>query len=251
MSYSVHQLSQLASVSVRTLHYYDEIGLLSPVRLKNGYRQYGENELLRLQQILFFRELDFPLDEIQRIMNSRYFDMSVALQDQRKLLELKKKRLNGLIKTIDKTLNKLNNEKNMNDKELYGSFTKEEMDQYAQEAKERWGHTEAYKQSQERTKHFTKEDWKKLKEGMDVFMKKVVATMDKGPESPEFQELIDQHYKSLRTFYKPNLEMYRGLANMYVDDPRFKAFYEKYAPGLAEMMRDAMIAYCDTREGKK
>lgn len=136
MNYSVQKLAKLASVSVRTLHYYDEIGLLKPVRLKNGYRQYGENELLRLQQILFFRELDFPLEEIQRIMNSRYFDMSVALHDQRKLLELKKKRLNGLIKTIDKTLTKINLQNNMDDQELYGSFTKDEMDQYAAEAKE-------------------------------------------------------------------------------------------------------------------
>jgi DNA-binding transcriptional MerR regulator len=250
MNYSVQKLAKLASVSVRTLHYYDEIGLLKPVRLKNGYRQYGENELLRLQQILFFRELDFPLEEIQRIMNSRYFDMSVALHDQRKLLELKKKRLNGLIKTIDKTLTKINLQNNMDDQELYGSFTKDEMDQYAAEAKERWGHTEAYRQSQERTKHFTKDDWKKLKDGMDAFMKKIVATMDKGPKSPEFQKLISEHYNNLRMFYKPNLKMYRGLAEMYVADPRFTAYYENYAPGLAKVMKEAMIAYCDTHEQK-
>lgn len=248
MNYSVHQLANLASISVRTLHYYDEIGLLKPIRLKNGYRQYGENELLKLQQILFFRELDFPLEEIQKIMNSRYFDMSVALQDQRKLLALKKKRLNGLIKTIDKTLVKINHEKHMNDEELYGSFTKDEMDQYAAEAKKRWGHTGAYKQSEERTKNFIKDDWKHLKEGMDTLTKKLAAAMDKGPRSPEFQKLIDEHYHSLRKFYEPNLEIYRGLANMYVDDPRFKAFYDKYAPGLAEMMREAMLAYCDTHE---
>jgi DNA-binding transcriptional MerR regulator len=248
MNYSVHQLANLASVSVRTLHYYDEIGLLKPVRLKNGYRQYGEKELLRLQQILFFRELDFPLEEIQRIMNSRYFDMSIALQDQRKLLELKKKRVNGLIKTIDKTLVKINHEKHMDDEELYGSFTKDEMDRYADEAKKRWGHTDAYRQSQESTKNFSKDDWKNLKEGMDTLTKKLAATMDKGPRSPEFQDLIDEHYHSLRTFYEPNLEIYRGLANMYVDDSRFKAFYDKYAPGLAEMMREAMLVYCDTHE---
>ena len=183
-------------------------------------------------------------------MNSRYLDMSVALQDQRKLLELKKKRLSGLIKTIDKTLTKLNHEKNMNDEELYDSFTKEKMDQYTKEAKERWGHTEAYKQSQERVKKLTKEDFARIKKEGDELMKELVKNMDKSPESKEVQKLIAQHYNNLRTFYEPNLKLYRGLANMYVDDPRFRAYYEKYAVGLAEFMKEAIIVYCDEREQK-
>lgn len=249
MAYTINRLAELAGVSVRTLHYYDEIGLLKPSRIRsNGYREYAEAELLRLQQIMFFRELDFPLAEIKRVMASQRFDMRAALADQRRLIELKKKRLTGLIATIDKTIKKLNDEDTMNDEELYDAFSDEEQKQYAAEAKERWGTTEAYKQSQERLKKMTKADMAKLKEEGDRFMKVVAATMDKGATSPEFQALIDQHYNSLRIWYEPNLTMYRGLANMYVADPRFTAYYEKYAPGLAQVMRDAMIAYCDARE---
>ncbi len=251
MAYTIHKLATLAGVSVRTLHYYDEIGLLKPSRIRhNGYREYGEAELLKLQQILFFRELDFSLDDIKRTLSSQYFDMRSALLDHRKLIELKKKRLNGLITTIDKTLKKLNHETSMHDDELYDAFKDEEQKQYAAEVKERWGRTEAYRQSQERLKKMTKADMAKLKKDADVFMKVVAETMPKGATSPEFQKLIDEHYNSLRTWYEPNLELYRGLAEMYIQDPRFTAYYEKYAEGLAKVMHDGMIAYCDAREQK-
>lgn len=252
MPYTVKQLANLAGVSVRTLHYYDEAGLLKPARVEgNGYRQYGDTELLSLQQILFFRELDFPLEEIRRIMASPYFDMAAALRDQRKLIELKKKRLSGLIETIDKTLRKLKKEITMEDKELYGTLSKEEMGAYAAEAKQRWGHTDAWRQSQERTAKFTAQDWADMKKSVDVFMQALVRDMGKGATSPEMQARIAEHYNSLRTFYEPNLEMYRGLAEMYIADPRFTAFYEKYAVGLAEVVHDAMIYYVDVQEGKK
>jgi DNA-binding transcriptional MerR regulator len=201
MPYNVNQLAKLAGISVRTLHHYDQIGLLTPRRIQsNGYRQYEEDELLKLQQILFFRELDFPLLEIKRILTSPSFDMREALEDQRKLIELKKKRLSGLMATIDKTIKKINNEITMDDKDLYGTFSKEEADQYAAEAKERWGHTEAYKQSQERVKKMTKADWARMSEETDAIMKGLVANMDKGPKSDEILPLIARHHNSLRNF---------------------------------------------------
>lgn len=252
MAYTINHLAALAHVSVRTLHYYDEIGLLKPSRIRpNGYREYQESELFRLQQILFFRELDFPLADIKRIMASPHFDMHRALTDQRTLIELKKKRLNRLIATIDKTLKKLTYATPMNDEEIYDAFNDEDQKRYADEVKERWGNTQAYKQSQERLKKMSKSDIEKIKKDGEEFMKIVVATMHNGATSPEFQALIAQHYNALRTWYEPNFELYRGLANMYVDDPRFKAYYEKYAPGLAQVMHDAMIAYCDNEEKKK
>ncbi len=245
MAYTIHKLATLAHVSVRTLHYYDEIGLLKPSRvLTNGYREYGETELLKLQQIMFFRELDFSLADIKQIMLSQHFSMRAALIEQRTLLDLKQKRLHNLIATIDKTLKKINNAESMNDEELYNAFDDEEQKHYIAEAKARWGHTDTYRQSQERLKKMTKADLEKIKLDTEFFMKKVVATMNKGATSPEFQHLIDQHYNRLRIWYEPNLELYRNLANMYVDDPRFKAYYEKFAPGLAEVMREAMIFYC-------
>ncbi len=122
------------------------------------------------------------------------------------------------------------------------------MDQYAAEAKQRWGNTEAYKQSQERVKKMTKADFARIAKEGDELMKEIVANKDKGTASEEIQKLIDKHYNNLRHFYEPNLEMYRGLANMYVDDARFTAYYEKYSPGLAVFMHAAMIVYCDARK---
>lgn len=251
MAYTINQLAKIATISVRTLHHYDEIGLLNPSRLRpNGYREYEEAELLKLQQILFFRELDFPLAEIKRIISSPHFNMRLALTDQRQLIELKKKRLDGLIATIDKTLKKITHHTRMHDNELYTSFDTAEEDQYAAEAKARWGHTEAYKQSQERYKKMSKDDIARIKKESDELMKKIVANRAQGAQSPDIQQLIAQHYNNLRHFYEPNLEMYRGLAEMYVADPRFTAYYEKYDKNLAQFMKEAMCAFCDA-EAKK
>jgi DNA-binding transcriptional MerR regulator len=253
MSYTVQQLATLAGVSVRTLHHYDQVGLLKPARVKNnGYRFYEEAELLRLQQILFFRELDFPLEDIKKIITSPSFNMEEALRDQRKLIGMKKDRLSLLVKTIDKTIKKINKQTNMEDQELYGNFSKEEMEKYNEEAKEKWGHTEAYKQSTERVKKMGKDGLNKvLKESGELTLEIAEAMKDGAkPESDKTQKLIARHYAGLRAFYEPNPEMYRGLAEMYVADPRFKANYEKVAEGLAEYLRDGMLYYAKS-EGMK
>ena len=117
--------------------------------------------------------------------------------------------------------------------------------QYAEEAKQRWGHTEAYKQSQERVAKMTPEQWEKIKQDGDALMREIVSQMGQGAKSPEAQALIAKHYNNLRNFYEPNLEMYRGLAEMYVQDERFKAYFEQYAPGLTQFMHDAMLEYCE------
>ena len=124
---------------------------------------------------------------------------------------------------------------------------------YADEAKARWGHTDPWKQSQERVKKLTKEDWARIKEAGDVLMKEFVAASDAGrdPASPEVLSLTARHYAGLRTFYEPNLELYRGLADMYVADARFAAYYDKYKPGLATFMQQAMHAFCDAGGEKK
>jgi ribonuclease BN (tRNA processing enzyme) len=118
--------------------------------------------------------------------------------------------------------------------------------EYAEEAKKMWGNTEAYKQSQERVKNMTKDDWARYQKGADELMKKLVTSMNQKPDSKEVQTLIAQHYNNLRTFYEPNIEMYKGLAEMYLSDPRFATYFEKYAKGFAQFMHDAMIAYCDS-----
>ncbi len=250
MPYTIQQLADLAGVSVRTLHHYDEMKLLCPARQKNGYRSYGEAELLRLQQILFFRELEFSLEDITKMLAKPGFDMQKALVQHRVDIEAKKKRLTKLTETIDKTLAKLAGKQEMSDDELFDAFWEKHEKEYAPEAERRWGHTDAYKQSKERTKHLTKDDYKRMAKDADVFMKTLAACIDAGPAAKKTQELIAQHYESLRAFYDPSPELYRGLGQMYVDDHRFRAYYEKYDPRMPEFMRDAMNAYCDGLEKK-
>jgi len=248
MSYPVKQLAKIAGISVRTLHYYDQIGLLKPARSpKNRYRFYEEDDLLKLQQIMFFRELDMPLEEIRRIISSPLFDVSGALRDHRKLIRLKMKRLGKLLETIDRTIKKINKDKKMEDEELYGGFTKEEMERYSDEARQRWGHTEAYKQSAERVKKMGKVGLNKVLEESGKNTQAIAQAMGDGlsPKSEKVQRLIAKHYDGLHAFYEPDPEMYKGLANMYVEDERFRAFYEKIAPGLAEFMRKSMLLYAE------
>lgn len=248
MRYTVQQLADLAGVTVRTLHHYDEIKLLSPARQSNGYRDYGEPELLRLQQILFFRELEFPLEDIAKILTKPSFDMSAALTQHRAQIEQKQKRLTGLIGTIDKTLLKLSGKKEMSDDELFDAFLEKHDKEYAAEAEARWGNTDAWKQSQERTKNFSKDDFKRIAKAGDELMKQIAATIDSGPASGATQALISKHYEALRTFYDPSPELYRGLGQMYVDDHRFRAYFEKYDKRLPEFMRDAMKIFADQVE---
>lgn len=250
MRYTVQALAKIAGVSVRTLHHYDEIKLLVPQRQKNGYRSYGEPELLRLQQILFFRELDVPLEDIAKILARKDFDMAASLKEHRVQIEKKKQRLARLLGTIDDTLAKLEGTKEMDPEALFEAFWEKHETEYAAEAEQRWGHTDAYKQSKERTKHLTKDDYKKMAKDADIFMRKLATCIDGGPDSDETQAMIKEHYESLRTFYDPSPELYRGLADMYVQDDRFRAYYDKYDPRMADFMRDAMHVYCDALEGR-
>lgn len=246
MKYSVNKLAKLAGISVRTLHYWDEVGLLNPKRnSKNDYRFYENDELLRLQQILFFKELDFSLEDIKKILSSPTFNMEEALRDQRKLIEIKKNRLSKLAKTIDKTIKSIKKETKMKDEEYYGNFSKEESEKYAKEAKERWGNTDAYRESQERVKKMGKAGLQKVLEESGKITTEIAELMKDGrsPTDNKVQELINKHYNSIRAFYEPTLEIYEGLAKMYVEDPRFRKTYEDIAVGLAVFMRDGMLEF--------
>ncbi len=248
MVYTVQQLARMAGISTRTLHYYDEIGLLEPSSIReNGYRSYEDQELIKLQQILFFRELEFPLDEIKRMINSSGFNTEEALLEQEKLLIFKRERINKLLKTIQETKK---GGGNMKAQKLFDGFDEKQLEEYKEEAKRRWGNTDAYKQSIERTKNWTKDDYKRIVEDGKKFNQKLADTMDKGYDSDEFQSLIAQHYKSIGMFYDCSLDMYRMLGEMYVSDPRFKANYDKFRPGLGEVMKRAIDYYADN-QGKE
>ncbi|MFA7285610.1 MAG: MerR family transcriptional regulator [Candidatus Paceibacterota bacterium] len=246
MPYTINQLAKIANISVRTLHHYDKFGLLVSKRnQKNKYRIYEEKDLLKLQQILFFRELDFALDDIKNILEREDFDISSALKDHKQMILLKRKRLDSLIKTIDKTINKVTKKKYMKDEELYDSFTKKEMEELANEAKERWGHTSAYKESEQKMRSMTKEGMDQIKKEGDEIARKASLLIDRDVRDKEVQEVIAIHYKHLSNFYTPNPEMYRGLAEMYISDTRFTQYFENYKKGLAKFMHDAMIVFVE------
>jgi DNA-binding transcriptional MerR regulator len=252
MSYTVQKLATLAGVSVRTLHYYDEIGLLTPARVgSNGYRYYEEKELLKLQQILFFRELEFSLPDIERMMRSPYFDAATALKEHRKLIQLKRARLERLLTTIDNTIMSMNTQEKIEDAELYNAFKDDDVKQYQEEVRKRWGNTDAYRQSVEKVGKMTKAEMEKLKIEGKQHTEAFARAMDKGIQSDEVQTLIAKSHEGVNFFYECSTEMFRNLGQMYVDDPRFTAYYEKFRPGLAVFMRDAIAYYCDQKEGKK
>jgi len=204
---------------------------------------YEEKELLVLQQILFFRELEFPLEQIRDMMNAKTFSARDALVDQRKLLVMKKKRLEKLIHTVDSRLK--GGEKIMDDTQLFGSFDQKQLDEYKEEARKRWGNTKAFKQSEERTKHWTKEDYKKIAEEGNTLTAELAKLMDLGAADDTVQKMIAKHYQGIGVFYDCSYEMYRGLGQLYVDDKRFSAYYDKFRPGMARFMRDAIAYFCD------
>lgn len=244
--YTVKELSALAGVSVRTLHHYDQIGLLKPEnRSEAGYRYYGKKELLRLQQILFYRELDFPLQEIKEILDKEDFDLLASLEYHRTQLKDRAEQMQKLLMTIDKTIEDLKNDQNMmTDKELYEGFSEEQAKAYRKEASERWSE-ERVKQSEERIKKLGPKGWEELKLQGDAITREMAALIGKNPKSAEVQTVIAKYYTYLSNFYEVTEEIFRGLGRTYIEDERFTATYEKYAKGLATFMNEAMQAFCD------
>ncbi|MGN1316057.1 MAG: MerR family transcriptional regulator [Acutalibacteraceae bacterium] len=229
---TVKEISRLTGVSVRTLHYYDEIDLLKPTQITDaGYRLYDDTALRRLHSILLFRELQFPLKEIKAILDSPDFDTETALNEQIELLELQKKRLDKIINSAREILNKGVN--NMN----FSSFDKTELERYSAEAKEKWGHTDAYKEYEQ--KHSDPAD--KTDEFMQIFAE-IGEIKHLSPECEEAQRLI----KKLQNFITDNYytctdEILKGLGQMYVSDERFKANIDKAGGiGTAEFTSKAI-----------
>jgi DNA-binding transcriptional MerR regulator len=246
VSLTVSQVARLAGVSVRTLHHYDEIGLLVPSgRSEAGYRLYEEPDLQRLQQVLFFKELGFPLEEIARIVRDPAFDLRAALQMQRRLLTERASRVQALIRAVDAALDSLEKGTAMTKEEMFEVFGDFDPAQYEDEVRERWGNTEAYKESARRTKHYTKKDWEQIKDESGQIILELAAQMEAGraPTDPAVMALAERHRAHIdRWFYPCSHEMHRGLGELYVNDPRFTATFEKVRAGLAEFTRDAFRA---------
>ncbi len=235
MKMSIKKFAELTGVSVRTLHYYDEIGLLKPEYVDewNSYRYYGRKNLETMQEILFFRELDFDLKTIKEIILSPSYDKKSALSEQKQMLILKKERLERMINLIEK------GEKEMN----FDVFSNTELENYKQEAKQKWGNTNAYKEYEERESN----DEKATANGLNAIIAEFAAVMKCGEkaDSKKSKSLVEKLKNFItETQYTCTNEILMCLGEMYVGDERFKKNIDKFGFGTAQFMHDAIIAYC-------
>jgi len=248
MSYTVKQLSDLADVSIRTLHYYDEVGLLKPESVgANGYRYYGEESLLRLQQILFYRELGLDLSSIKEIITRPGFDVQSALESHRKSLQGRVERLNRLLATVDDTILHLKGKKEMSKKQLFEAFSDEQQEKYEKEA-ERMYDPAIVKASNKKWKAYTAQEKQHIADEGNQVYEDLVAAMPKGAASPEVQAIIERWRKHMDYFWTPSLDQLNGLAELYNANPHFKTNFDKIDPRLAEFMRKAVDVYVKSKK---
>ncbi len=249
MAYAVKELAKLSGVTVRTLHFYDEVGLLKPAYYGgNGYRFYEEKQLLALQQILFFRELGFELKHIQRLLGRSDFDQAAALKSHRKVLQKSLERTEELIRTIDKTLAHMKGKKKMKHAELFRGFDETKQAEYERQLIERFGGEmrKGIAQSRRRVKDWTKSDWQHSGNEWNDICAGLVQAMGRklAVNSGEVQGLIRRHYEWLKKFWTPNRESYAGHGRFLLETDLRKA-YDKHDPKLAEFMVEAMNVFAE------
>ena len=239
----ISEVAKLTGITVRTLHYYDEIGLLKPSEITEaGYRLYSREDLEILQQILFFRELDFPLSQIKEIMNNPNYDKEEALKNQKELLIQQRQRIEGLIKLIEK---RIEGDNNMSFKEFDMNEIEENKKKYAKEVKERWGTSKAYEESEKKTSSYNKEKWGDINQETSEIFKGFAELRNSDPGSEEVQELVRRWQKYITdNFYTCTNEILSGLGLMYVEDERFKENLDKNGEGTAKLMEEAIKIYC-------
>ena len=246
---TVGAVAALTGVSVRTLHHYDHIGLVMPsVRTSAGYRGYIDADIERLHLVLVYRSVGIPLDEIRALLDDPSADVLEQLRRQHQLLLEQADRLQHTIKAVEELMNahrsgiQLTAEEQI---EIFGTTAFGE--EYAVEAEERWGETDAWKQSQQRAAQFTKQDWIDLKAEGDALLQALAEAKRAGvePGSPEADELVARHRASVERFYDFGGDMHRNLVEMYVADERFTRYYDDVEPGLAQFVRDIVIASID------
>lgn len=249
-THKVKEVAQLSGVTVRTLHHYDEIGLLRPSRrTRSGYRLYDDADLLLLQQVLVYRELGLPLEKIKAIVHDPAFDRVAALREQRAELARRVEHAESMLRAVDTALRALEGETIMSTKDLFNGF---DPAQYEEEAKQRWGSTEAYAESRRRMKDYSKDDLAGMKAELDGIMAKVAAAKVAGSaaDSQEAMDLAEAHRLHIdRWFYPCSHGMHAGLGDMYVADARFTENLDKHGDGTAAFLRDAIAANLKRQPG--
>ena len=244
--HTVGAIARMTGVSVRTLHHYDEIGLVPPsARTSAGYRAYSDADVERLHRVLTYRELGFPLEQIATLLDDPSADAMAHLEQQRKLLTERIDRLHRMVAAVEDMMNSKKQGIQLTAEEQTEIFGDDWMgDEYAAEAQERWGGTDQWKQSADRTASMTKSDWKQVKADTDALEAALADGLTRGvaPGSSEGNALAEQHRASIEKFYDCSYEMQVCLAQMYIADERFTKHYDDIAPGLARYVHDVIVA---------
>ena len=252
MGYTVGELAEVAHVTVRALHHYDEIGLLEPSgRTEAGYRLYDDDDVARLHQILLLRELGFDLAQAKSILDDPAYDRREALLRQREMLEAKASQLLAMIDAVDRAVAHDERGTTMSNEERFAPFGDFDPAEYEDEVRERWGDTEAYAESERRTSKYTKQDWERFKVENEEINLVVIGLIDAGVspsdvralDAVERARLLIDHW-----FYPCSRRMHAQLGAMYVADPRFTETYEKMRPGMAQYLCDATAANAERSE---
>jgi DNA-binding transcriptional MerR regulator len=244
---TIGAIARLAGVTVRALHHYHRIGLVVPEeRTDGGYRLYGRRQVERLQEVLFFRELDFGLDEIRRIVDQSSYDRAAGLARQRTLLVERAGHLQELIEAVDAALDAEQRGTRMTNEEMLEVFGDFDPSRYEEEARQRWGDTEAYRESARRTSRYSRADWERIKQEGAEINEAFLALMARGVPAtdPAAAEVAERHRAYLsRWFYECTPEIQAGLGQMYAADPRFTESIDRAGPGLAAYMSEAIAAH--------
>lgn len=241
---NVKEVANLVGISVRTLHHYDDIGLLKPYKTTDaGYRVYSQDEINLLQHILFFKELGFPLKQIKEIVHDPHFDQAEALHHHRKMLVKKRENIETMIQTIDQTIAHMRGDTPMENKDKFSGFDFRH-NPYEQEARERWGN-KAVDTSNEKVQEM---DATQMETDMNELFKKLADIRQEDPDSEVSQKEIEKWYILLNTFGTYSLEAFKGLGDMYVADERFTKNIDQFGDGLATFMCEAMAVFAENEQ---
>lgn len=250
---TVGRVAATSGVSIRALHHYDEIGLLRPsARTEAGYRLYTMADLERLQQVLLFKELGFALPDIANILSDPAFDRAEALLAQRALLAEKGRRIRTVIAAVEAALASIEKGVPVDQDEMFEVFGDFDPSHYEKEVQQRWGDTDAYRESTRRAASYTKDDWNRIKDEQDAVESGFADKLRAGvpADDPSVMDLAERHRLGIdANFYPCSHEMQAGLAEMYVADPRFAAHYDDREPGLARYVHDAILANAKRANG--
>jgi DNA-binding transcriptional MerR regulator len=246
--YTIKELADLAGVTTRTLRYYDQLGILPPARIgNNGYRYYDHSSMLRLQQILFYKELALPLDEIEAVLNQPGFQLIPALEKHQAAIRSRIDQYQMLLVTLQRTIRNLKGEIDMSDQEYFEGFDEKK---YEQEAFQLWGGSPKFRESQRKWSSYSDEQKEEIKaEGGRITVRMVTDRQDAKPDDPDVQQAVaDYHAYLNQFFYTSEVGFLRNLADMWVADPRFAVNYERIREGGAAFVREAVHIYCDRNE---